>query len=693
MSASTPVRALYTAAMCGLATVVALALPSQQLPAQAADLRAFEPGFIISDALFYDSHATNAAAIQSFLTQKGSSCAAPAGNTCLKNFRQTTWTRTADTLCTRTYTGASNETAAQIIAKVGDSCGINPQALLVMLQKEQGLVTRTAGGSALMYRGAMGYGCPDTAPCAAQYFGFFNQVYMAAHQYQNYAKNPTRFGHRAGMVNQVRYHPNAACGSSAVFIRNQATASLYNYTPYRPNAAALAAGYATGDKCSAYGNRNFWNYFTDWFGPTTQRAPRGSLDAATSTTPGVISVRGWALDPDTTTSINVHVYVDGKATKALAAINPRPDVGRIHRRGDNHGFGGVVKAANGTHQVCVYAIDSVGGSNPRIGCATVKVTNHAPIGALDAVTSTEGRISARGWALDPDTTSPIIVHLYVDGKAVQALTANSSRPDVGRIYGKGDNHGFSGTVNALAGTHQVCLYAIDASGGSNPRVGCKGVTVTNEAPIGSLDTLTSGMESFTLGGWAVDPDTSDPIAVDVYIDGKMVQTLTANTSRADVGRIYGKGDNHGYQTTLSATYGPHAVCIYAIDSWGGSNPKLGCSTVDVNGTAFGALDSVVATSSKITARGWAIDPNTIAPIKVHLYVDGKAVQGVLADTSRPDVGRIYGKGDNHGFIILDAPVNLSRGIHTVCVYAIDSWLWTNPTNPLIKRPCQSVTVP
>jgi uncharacterized protein with LGFP repeats len=36
----------------------------------------------------------------------------------------------------------------------------------------------------------------------------------------------------------------------------------------RPNAASLAAGRGTGDSCSSYGNRNFWGYFTDWFGST-----------------------------------------------------------------------------------------------------------------------------------------------------------------------------------------------------------------------------------------------------------------------------------------------------------------------------------------------------------------------------------------------------------------------------------------
>src|SRR5699024_1304734 len=49
-------------------------------------------------------------------------------------------------------------------------------------------------------------------------------------------------------------------------------------TPYQPNKAALAAGYGIGDACSAYGNRNFYNYYTDWFGPTHggDKAPKPS---------------------------------------------------------------------------------------------------------------------------------------------------------------------------------------------------------------------------------------------------------------------------------------------------------------------------------------------------------------------------------------------------------------------------------
>ena len=53
-----------------------------------------------------------------------------------------------------------------------------------------------------------------------------------------------------------------------MFVRNQATHALYVYTPYTPNKAALKSLYGTGDSCSAYGNRNFWRLFIDWFGVT-----------------------------------------------------------------------------------------------------------------------------------------------------------------------------------------------------------------------------------------------------------------------------------------------------------------------------------------------------------------------------------------------------------------------------------------
>jgi hypothetical protein len=109
--------------------------------AQAADLSQFQAGNIISDALFFDGNAMSAAEVQAFLNSKLSYCAA--GYVCLRDYRETTRTIPATPMCS-TYQGAANETAATIIYKVGKACGISQKTILVMLQKEQGLVTSTA---------------------------------------------------------------------------------------------------------------------------------------------------------------------------------------------------------------------------------------------------------------------------------------------------------------------------------------------------------------------------------------------------------------------------------------------------------------------------------------------------------------------------------------------------------------------
>src|SRR5690606_31054855 len=184
-----------------------------------------------------------------------------------KDYKQNTPSRPAESGLCDTLLAKSNRTAAQIINDVAKACGINPKVLIVLLQKEQSLVTDDWPWP-IQYRSATGYGCPDTAPCDSEYYGFFNQVYMAARQFRRYAINVNLFNYRTRQTNYIQYHPVTACGGSNVFIENQATAGLYNYTPYQPNDAALNNLYGTGNGCSAYGNRNFWRLFIEWFGST-----------------------------------------------------------------------------------------------------------------------------------------------------------------------------------------------------------------------------------------------------------------------------------------------------------------------------------------------------------------------------------------------------------------------------------------
>lgn len=233
----------------------------------------FNPGLIVSDYNFYNSWAMTEGEIQNFLDAKIGTCE---NSNCLNVYRTNTPTKTWSWGTCSTYNGAANESAAAIIFKVQRACGISAKAILVTLQKEQGLVTRTSPSAAILQK-AMGYGCPDTADCDKDYYGFFNQVFAAGRQLTWYNNPEGSFTSiKVGQVNPVRFHPNASCGSANVTIQNKATAALYYYTPYQPTAAALAAGYgASSDPCASYGNRNFYNYYRDWFGdPAAASSPQ-----------------------------------------------------------------------------------------------------------------------------------------------------------------------------------------------------------------------------------------------------------------------------------------------------------------------------------------------------------------------------------------------------------------------------------
>ncbi len=320
-------RLLILSKLTKVATVGSLAfliLVALSIQVSALSGSSFNAGRIIDDAVFYNSNAMETSQIQAFLNSKvpncdynGSQSAADWGYPnithaqlaeykrngtngfrqdssfhappyrCLTMYSQTTPQMEAAS----GYCGAINagtRSAAQIINDVAKACDINPQVLIVLLEKEQSLVTDNWPLNRQL-RSATGFACPDTAPCNPAYEGFFYQVYNAARQFKVYRAYPNSYNYVAGRTNRVYWQTNlgnyinpsgnvgdparvnagySSCGHSNVYIENQATAALYIYTPYRPNQAALNNLRGTGDACSAYGNRNFWRLFSDWFGST-----------------------------------------------------------------------------------------------------------------------------------------------------------------------------------------------------------------------------------------------------------------------------------------------------------------------------------------------------------------------------------------------------------------------------------------
>lgn len=250
----------------------------------------FDASKIIDDALFYDGNAMTAPQVQAFLNQRVPQCwlgrpgyevgkavtwggvRTTLASKCTKDYVSPTQSRAANAYCAA-YAGGGNETAAQIIQKVGKACGISQRVLLITLEKEQSLISDPWPNNEQYFR-AMGYACPDSGPggtanCDPTLGGFFQQVYRAAWQLKVYRAFPNSYNYKPFQNNYIQWHPNASCGGSTVNIQNWATAALYIYTPYRPNQAALNAGWGTGDGCSSYGNRNFYNFYKSWFGAPT----------------------------------------------------------------------------------------------------------------------------------------------------------------------------------------------------------------------------------------------------------------------------------------------------------------------------------------------------------------------------------------------------------------------------------------
>jgi hypothetical protein len=262
----------------------------------AVNTSGFDAGRVIDDAVFYDPGGMGSVAdIQAFLNSHVPACdtngSQPSGYgnltraqyaqqvmgwpgppyVCLNNYYENP--STGETSFERGG-GAFNGgiSAAQIIYDAAQEYRINPKVLLITLRKESLNLFSDSWPMKSQYRYAMGYACPDSGPnysaaCVESKAGFYNQMTLAAWQLRHYYDVPSSLNYIPGQWNTIAYNPDPVCGTKDVYIQNYATASLYTYTPYTPNDAALNA-YPGTAHCGAYGMRNFYFYWQEWFGST-----------------------------------------------------------------------------------------------------------------------------------------------------------------------------------------------------------------------------------------------------------------------------------------------------------------------------------------------------------------------------------------------------------------------------------------
>ena len=95
---------------------------------------------------------------------------------------------------------------------------------------------------------------------------------------------------------------------------------------------------------------------------------------------------------------------------------------------------------------------------------------------------------------------------------------------------------------------------------------------SGQKPIATLDSASGGAGVITVRGWAFDwDDVNASVPVHIYVGGPAGSgaggyAIEANTEREDVNNVYGCGNNHGFDSTITVTErGTVTLYFYACD--------------------------------------------------------------------------------------------------------------------------------
>ncbi|MCL5435648.1 MAG: hypothetical protein M1275_01040 [Patescibacteria group bacterium] len=243
----------------------------------------FDPGMLITDQAFGNSKAfTDASGIQRFLEVRGSLLANTSPEF-LQKLKEPADISLKNRLEDPNASLGRLRTAAELIYDTATLSQINPQVVLVTLQKEQSLIDGTFSDPSVLQRRldrAMGFGCPDNGGCGTLFLGFYFQLFgnvdNEGNRYLGAARSLSKSFYTPGgrgpmvdasgstfssapkvrtsqvndtiTVDNTQGPPAGAPATTQVKLKNAATAALYRYTPHVYN-----------------GNYNFWRFFTQWF--------------------------------------------------------------------------------------------------------------------------------------------------------------------------------------------------------------------------------------------------------------------------------------------------------------------------------------------------------------------------------------------------------------------------------------------
>lgn len=169
----------------------------------------FEPERVVSDTAFFDRDALDGEEVQAF-------------------FESTPY-RGARTFLADVVLD-SGERASDALVRVARERGLNPLVLLVTIQKEAGLVSRTEAPTGTRIDYPLGCGCHDGRACDERFKGFDKQLECAGDSLKRsidrlVAGQATISGWKPGV-------PKETLDPETITPANKATAALYTYTPW-----------------------------------------------------------------------------------------------------------------------------------------------------------------------------------------------------------------------------------------------------------------------------------------------------------------------------------------------------------------------------------------------------------------------------------------------------------------------------
>ncbi|HEY7009314.1 MAG TPA: fibronectin type III domain-containing protein, partial [Jatrophihabitantaceae bacterium] len=405
--------------------------------------------------------------------------------------------------------------------------------------------------------------------------------------------------------------------------------------------------------------------------------PAGHVNRLRQSATGLF-LSGWAYDADTARSALVRISIDHHRLAEVVANRYRPDVGRKRPGyGNWRGFRLNTAVPAGIHTICVRIVDYPSDRSRRLLCRSMTF-DFSPFGTITSLTQRPGQLTATGWAIDPNRPATARgVVAYVDNVAVARGVARhrvagltASHPSAGA------RHGYTVSFPVTEGTHRICIWASNIGPGHGRNIACitRAVSFSPSGRITRLDQIPGG---FAVHGYAIDPDTSAATTVTVTVNGIRLAATPAN-------RLAGSKPGHWFYAkylipTATLPAGNRTVCVIAKNlGVYGKDRNIQCVTRYLNWNPVAGVNRVVQKWPGAWVSGWAVDPDTSAPINAALYADGKYVMTVPAK----------GTGGDHSGHMVRRVVPLPDGKHTLCIAGVNVRYGTGTP----ARSCKTITL-